>query len=45
METARTLLAGHTAPYEVEINELVATDLKANDNRVNVGVRFNVRVR
>ncbi len=45
METVKSLLAGRTAPYEVEINELVATDLKANDNRVNVGVRFNARVR
>jgi hypothetical protein len=44
-ETVVRLLAGRTAPYEVEINELVATEVTADADRVNVRLQFDMRVR
>ena len=44
-ETVVRLLAGRTAPYEVEINELVATEVTADADRVNVRLQFDLRVR
>jgi hypothetical protein len=44
-ETVVRLLAGRTAPYEVEINELIATEVTADADRVNVRLQFDVRVR
>ncbi len=44
-ETLLRLLAGRTAPYDVDIGELVATDLSAEADRVNVRLRFSLRVR
>jgi len=44
-ETVVRLLAGRTAPYEVEINELVATEVTADADRVNVRIQFDLRVR
>ncbi|MEK6210835.1 MAG: hypothetical protein AABM64_10790 [Pseudomonadota bacterium] len=44
-ETVVRLLAGRTAPYEVEITELVATEVIADADRVNVSLQFDLRVR
>ena len=44
-ETVVGLLAGRTAPYEVQINELVATEVTADADRVNVRLQFDLRVR
>ena len=44
-ETVVGLLAGRTAPYEVEINELVATEVTADADRVTVKLQFALRVR
>jgi len=44
-ETVVGLMAGRTAPYEVEINELVATEVTADADRVNVKLQFDLRVR
>jgi hypothetical protein len=44
-ETVVRLLAGRTVPYEVEINELVATEVTADADRVNVRLQFDLRVR
>jgi hypothetical protein len=39
------LMAGRTAPYEVQINELIATEVTADADRVNVKLQFDLRVR
>lgn len=44
-ETVVKLLAGRTAPYEVQINELVASEVTAEADRVNVKLQFDLRVR
>ena len=44
-ETVVGLLAGRTAPYEVQINEIVATEVSADADRVNVRLQFDLRVR
>jgi len=44
-ETVVGLLAGRTAPYEVEIKDLVATEVTADADRVNVRLQFDLRVR
>lgn len=44
-ETVVRLLAGRTAPYEVEINDLVATEVTADADRVTVRLQFDLRVR
>lgn len=44
-ETVVALMAGRTAPYEVQINELIATDVTADADRVNVKLQFDLRVR
>jgi hypothetical protein len=44
-ETVVGLMAGRTAPYEVEIKELVATEVTADADRVNVRLQFDLRVR
>jgi hypothetical protein len=44
-ETVVKLLAGRTAPYEVQINEIVATEVSADADRVNVKLQFDLRVR
>jgi len=38
-------MAGRTAPYEVEIKDLVATEVTADADRVNVKLQFDLRVR
>ena len=44
-ETVVGLMAGRTAPYEVEIKDLVATEVTADADRVNVKLQFDLRVR
>lgn len=44
-ETVAQLISGRTAPYDVDIAELVATDVTADANRVTVRLKFNARVR
>jgi hypothetical protein len=44
-ETVVALMAGRTAPYEVQINELIATEVTADADRVNVKLQFDLRVR
>jgi hypothetical protein len=44
-ESVVRLLAGRTAPYVVEIKELVATEVTAEADRVNVRLQFDLRVR
>jgi hypothetical protein len=44
-QTVVALMAGRTAPYEVEINELVATEVTADADRVSVKLQFDLRVR
>ena len=44
-ETVVALMAGRTAPYEVQINELIATEVTADADRVNVKIQFDLRVR
>ncbi|HKQ26024.1 MAG TPA: hypothetical protein VJT81_16375 [Burkholderiales bacterium] len=44
-ETVMGLMAGRTAPYEVEIKDLVATEVTADADRVNVKLLFDLRVR
>ena len=44
-ETVVGLMAGRTAPYEVEIKELVAIEVTADADRVNVRLQFDLRVR
>ncbi len=44
-ETVMALMAGRTAPYEVEIKDLVATEVTADADRVNVKLQFDLRVR
>jgi hypothetical protein len=44
-ETVVALMAGRTAPYEVQINELIATEVSADADRVNVKFQFDLRVR
>jgi len=44
-ETVVALTAGRTAPYEVQINELIATEVTADADRVNVKLQFDLRVR
>jgi len=44
-ETVVGLIAGRTAPYEVEIKDLIATEVTADADRVNVKLQFDLRVR
>lgn len=44
-ETVVALMAGRTAPYEVQINDLIATEVTADADRVNVKLQFDLRVR
>ena len=44
-ETVVALMAGRTAPYEVQVNELIATEVSADADRVNVKLRFDLHVR
>jgi len=44
-ETVVAMMAGRTAPYEVQINELIATEVTADADRVNVKIQFDLRVR
>jgi hypothetical protein len=44
-ETVMGLMAGRTAPYEVEIKDLIATEVTADADRVNVKLQFDLRVR
>ena len=44
-ETVVALMAGRTAPYEVQINELIASEVTADTDRVNVKLQFDLRVR
>jgi len=44
-ETVVAMMAGRTAPYEVQINELIATEVTADADRVNVKIKFDLRVR
>jgi len=44
-ETVVALMAGRTAPYEVEVRELIATEVSADADRVNVRLQFDLRVR
>jgi len=44
-ETVVAMMAGRTAPYEVQINELIATEVTADADRVNVKLQFDLRVR
>ena len=44
-ETVVALMAGRTAPYEVQINDLIATEVTADADRVNVKIQFDLRVR
>jgi hypothetical protein len=44
-ETVVGLMAGRTAPYEVEIKDLIATEVTADADRVNVKLQFDLRVR
>jgi hypothetical protein len=43
--TVAQLLAGRTAPFDVQIEELVATDLFAEGDRLNVRLQFKLNVR
>jgi hypothetical protein len=44
-ETVVALMAGRTAPFEVEIRDLVATEVSADADRVNVKLQFDLLVR
>jgi hypothetical protein len=43
--TVNEMMAGRTAPYEIEVNEIVAREVTAEGNRLIVRLDFSARVR